>query len=58
MSVDINPPPNPGRRPTGVMSTGWDGNYAVNFAGKKNVREVDHIHYGEADEECPVCGGC
>lgn len=41
----------------GVMSTGWDGNYSVNYANVKNVREVTHICYGEEDEDCPGCMG-
>lgn len=51
----------PTMKPTGghagVMSTGWDGNYSVNYPGKVNARVVDHIHYGEEDMDCPGCGG-
>ncbi len=54
MSVDINPPPNPGRRPVGIM-TNFDGNFSTNYAGEKNGREIDHIHYGDCDEPCPMC---
>jgi len=41
----------------GVMSTGWDGNLSVNYGNIKNRRSVDHICYGEEDEDCPGCGG-
>lgn len=56
MGTDINPPPNPGRRPVGIM-TNFDGNFSTNYAMVKNAREIDHIHYGDCDEECPLCPG-
>jgi len=36
-----------GRRPTRVMSTGWDGNLGLNQAGAKNVRESSNIQFGD-----------
>ena len=29
-----------------------DGNLSSNLQGKKNVREADHIHYGEGEYNC------
>ena len=36
-----------GRRPTRIMSTGWDGNLGLNQAGAKNVRSQSEIEFGE-----------
>lgn len=51
-----NPDTTQGKRGyTGILSTGWDGNYSTNYGMQKNARCVDHIHYGEEDMECPQC---
>ena len=36
-----------GRRPTRIMSTGWDGNFGINQLGGKNVRTESEIIFGE-----------
>lgn len=46
--------PGPGKRPVGILAN-VDGNYSANYAGAKNVRVADHIHYGDADEPCAGC---
>lgn len=48
-----NPPAN--GRFTGVQSTGWEGNFSVNYANKKNVREVHSLYYGDMTCDCG-CG--
>lgn len=50
---DINPDTHQGTRPVGIL-TNFDGNFSSNFAGKKNVREIDGICYGEdCESEAP-----
>jgi hypothetical protein len=51
MGVNINPNTTPGNRPVGIQSTGWDGNYSVNYSGKKNVRMIASICYGPEGED-------
>ena len=36
-----------GRRPTRIMSTGWDGNLGINQRGAKNVRSQQGPDFGE-----------
>lgn len=52
MSTNINPPTTQGKQPVGIMSQGWDGNFSVNYPGKKNARTIDHICYGPECEDC------
>ena len=51
MGNTANPNNTPGNRPVGIQSTGWDGNYSVNYSGKKNVRLITHISYGPEGED-------
>lgn len=48
--------PDQGNRPVGIL-TNFDGNYSTNYDMVKNVRTIDHIHYGEEGEPCPGCPG-
>ena len=38
---------NQGRRPTGVMSSGWDGNVKINYEGDRNIRFVSDMEFGD-----------
>jgi hypothetical protein len=51
---NINPPGTMGKMPVGILSN-FDGNFSSNFAGKKNVREVSSLCFGEdCDDEADV----
>ncbi len=53
MGPNWNPDTTQGKMPVRVMAQ-WDGNLTRNYSNSRNVRTVDHIHYGECDEDC--CG--
>jgi hypothetical protein len=52
MGVNVNPNTTPGNNPVGILSTGWDGNFSVNYSGRKNVRIATGIMYGPEGEDC------
>jgi hypothetical protein len=43
---------NQGRRETGVMSQGMDGNFGMNIQGARNARLLDHVCQGD---NCAYC---